>query len=382
MLQRSNFHINKTIPAAITITPPSAGCPTASFGSGVTSGPRLSSIMPIPRLTPPNYTFGASEDTTFSSFLNSPIPDSSSLPSPQPMTNVQAPHYHRLQSLPSFGSPCQSSDDTSAFNPYTLFLSHSDTHQPRVGSPLRNSLSTDQTHSSSGAESPSLMNETYSTASTQSSSTFSQSTALSSIDWSLDDVPIQSTNMKTPRTTSSPAKVNASPPSSTDTNHDFRNQMPRPRTLPFQVRRPRSQRSSSTNALPGKADDEVKRRKTLACTKPLESSTVTRCTRMKSQQNALLMDAPSQTELPGTMRCQQGQWISAENPTVLVTGTDTLRDLREATDDLLDQYEADVSESNNKDQNAIARFYCEQLFAKRREFWRTRLSEIGIHGQC
>ena len=69
---------------------------------------------------------------------------------------------------------------------------------------------------------------------------------------------------------------------------------------------------------------------------------------------------------------------SISEPLILVTDPNTLQELDQVTAKLFDQYEADVA--GGSDAAASAKFYMDQIFEARKEFWYSKLSQWEVTG--
>jgi hypothetical protein len=89
-------------------------------------------------------------------------------------------------------------------------------------------------------------------------------------------------------------------------------------------------------------------------------------------------DVECQTEMStdpnATQQIYQPQF-SVSGQTVLLTSPDVLRELDEATASLFEQYETDIA--NGSDNEVSARFYLDQIYSKRRDFWLAKLEELA-----
>ncbi|KAH7161387.1 hypothetical protein EDB81DRAFT_784625 [Dactylonectria macrodidyma] len=449
MLEKSNLRINDSITYSSSSKFKTASSPTDSldFQTASNIGPRLSSITPLTHSFPSNipYNLETQSDNTYASISNSPLPESPRSPWGQPSQLSHFQYPQRINSLPTYSStpthlPLVLDALGQQLNPYNLFLgrSNSQTHTPRVSSPLRQSYppenTTVQSPSSSFESSPyvSRKHVPYN-APNRSPSGLGGSQAgedphhrnvlrANVADNRENIVPVISPFLQTPNTEAYRGHTTG------DLEQSFRNLMPRPRKLPFDP-------SSKSSGL-----EEKQCSKTLAPSKRISKlqTTLSPMSDLIPNTAALPKTAPQVTALPSpkipklraepTHKVKDGcrpnfdqrsssvetsiavdespapqaalsktrtneehrplptmELAGAEFPsgsphvpetTVLVTDSETLKHLNELTSILLDQHEADVL--SGIDEEDSARFYMDRIMAKRREFWLAKLEGGGI----
>lgn len=382
LLQKSDLHVSDSIPSSPSTT-------NAAFDSS-NHGPRLSSIPPMASVSPPPQAFGA--DVL-------PIMDSHIHPSLQPMP--YQPHPQRTASVPIYSSPYfspSSPPDMAYLNPYNMFLgrNNTNTHIPRVGSPLRHSFSLEAQHSSTS--NAGSVSDGFSPTNSQSPMNVEGIHATVN--------PITVDREKTPVDTTHSPKADSQ--GSQSESGDFRDLMPQPRKLPFQSRPKRSisqpdtivrdevqklsPRAKRVRGVPNTTSDkELRRFKTqgsqtidLGVDIPMKSTPAPLPNRLTPQSmpeeipNTGARDAECQTEMSSDSNASQQIYqpqFSVSDLAVLVTGPDVLRELDEATASLFEQYETDIA--NGSDNQASARFYLDQIYSKRRDFWLAKLEELA-----
>lgn len=379
LLQKSDLHVSDSIPSSPSTT-------NAAFDSS-NHGPRLSSTPPMASVSPPPQAFGA--DVL-------PVMDSHIHPSLQPMPYHL--HPQRTTSVPIYSSPYFSPSippDMAHLNPYNMFLGRNNTnmHIPRVGSPLRHSFSPEAQHSSTS--NAGSVSDGFSPTNSQSPMNVEGFHATVN--------PITMDREKTPVDTSHSPKADSQ--GSQSESGDFRDLMPQPRKLPFQSRPKRSISQPDTivrdevqklspgakrvRGVPNKttSNKEVRRFKTqgsqtidLGVDIPMKSTLAPLPNGLMPEEisNTGWRDVECQTEMStdpnATQQIYQPQF-SVSGQTVLLTSPDVLRELDEATASLFEQYETDIA--NGSDNEVSARFYLDQIYSKRRDFWLAKLEELA-----
>ncbi|KAF4978183.1 hypothetical protein FZEAL_5398 [Fusarium zealandicum] len=396
LLQKSGLHISDSIPH-----PPVSTQPQAS-DNGFNVGPRLSSITPI-SLPLPNYahSLGAQSESSFTSMPNTPLRCSPNAPF-QYMPSSQVCHPQRTSSLPIYSPPSFLHEPTptgSQLNPYNMFLGRgSNMHIPRVGSPLKHSFNSDNSpiQSSYSTRSVPSSPSMFSAANSQAHSYIA--TAGSELPQSKRDYMINIESSKQgaasvnwehalgPKGYGGQGLVHTEP-------EDFRDSMPQPRTLPFKThtKRPASQqepphcnavrKNISSPARPIRARSLASEKsQPMAASSKVKSTTLAAfatATRNAGCQTDVAIEASAlhnHTRISRTVQTSRPS-VSSTDPMVIVTDPGTLRKLDRATAKLFEQYGADVA--SGCDQKISAQFYMDQVFAKRRDFWLTKLGEIS-----
>ncbi|KAH7151873.1 hypothetical protein B0J13DRAFT_250499 [Dactylonectria estremocensis] len=449
MLEKSNLHIDDSITYSFS-TPMASSSPAdaLAFQTASNIGPRLSSIAPLTHSFPSNipYNLENQSDNTYTPMLNSPLPERSGSPRGQPSQLPYFQYPQRINSLPTYSStPAQSPLELEALgqqlNPYNLFLgrSNSQTHTPRVSSPLRQSYPPEQAAtqslSSSFGSSPYLCgNYAPRNAPNRSSSVVGTSQAgenlhhrnilqANGMDDMANSMPVVSPFLQTPNTEPSPESRIG------DSDQSFRNLMPRPRKLPFDSCSKSSgseEKQSSRTMPPSKRPSKPQMTLSpvgnlIPNTAASQETTTTPGTTSSSQRSPKprLEPSPRLTNLSGFGfdKCSSsvetrmavdespapqvvqsktktneehhplstielaGAGFSSKSrhvseTTVLVTDSETLKHLNRLTSSLLDQHKADVL--GGIDEEDSARFYMDRITAKRREFWLAKLEGGGI----
>jgi hypothetical protein len=236
LLQRAGFFACEAIPASLLTVPPQPGPQTRDAMFDLR--PRLSSITP-PSLLPPNdfQGVGAQSDFSFTAMLNAPF-------QPSPFSTTPTSHIEQTQRAQSM--PMQSylpgtqmrhtSPVTAQLNPYNMLLERDGTrsHIPRVGSPLRYSFNFNPPPTQSPIGRTEMMvpvNVTITGPDAQSLPV-RESSKVGSFEYH-QNVAIKSYNKHADlREDLSPEPYRQQPLH----NQDFRNSMPRPRQLPFDLR--------------------------------------------------------------------------------------------------------------------------------------------------
>lgn len=349
--------------------------------------PRLSSITPL-------YRHESSPTQSQFSFL-------SMLNSDMPLTQLQSAdsQYQPLQSLPQDlpqesvyqmmpGNTCPPYQ-----NPYPSYLSHlSNMYQPRVSSPLRNTIDVNSQDTSTMSSLPSSQSSVFSNAKDTGSLLSDRSESdpnISSQPWrqpicmdmnDYDSVCSQETPLASQDTAASTAEdcQTADEPDvsyALQSTQDFRALMPRTRNLPFVRDRknttPRSefaQKRANMEQGRCKSDSNILREEILHSDSEMDRPSV-------SQTNVQPTPAhptDTQTEIPAMRHfsCEID-----ELPSMFVADNASLERLNQTTSKLLDQCTADIG--RGCDGAACARFYLQQIDAARRDFWLSELKQAS-----
>ncbi|KAM6533095.1 hypothetical protein FALCPG4_006116 [Fusarium falciforme] len=218
--------------------------------------------------------------------------------------------------------------------------------------------------------------------------------------------PITVDSEKTPIDTTHSPKADSQ--GSQSESGDFRDLMPQPRKLPFQSRpkrsisqpdtivrdevqklSPRAKRvrgvpNTTSNKEPQRFKTQGSQTMDLGVDIPMKSTLASLPNRLTPQSmpeeipNTGARDAECQTEMSSYSNASQQIYqpqFSVSDLAVLVTGPGVLRELDEATASLFEQYETDIA--NGSDNQASARFYLDQIYSKRRDFWLAKLEELA-----
>ncbi|KAL7946080.1 hypothetical protein V8C42DRAFT_322420 [Trichoderma barbatum] len=379
-LKKFGFRIKESISlsshASATSLARSQSYPVASTND---FGPRLSSITPLLR----QGSLQAQSPFSFTSMLNSEVPLAEMQPT---VTQEQLAHPASLQ-----GSSQQSVPQlTQASNPYQLYISHqSNTHQPRVSSPLRNAVevhSRDTSPHSFISSSQSSFSHTEDTRSLLSHRVISEPDMLSqprqisgytgtnaygSPDCQL--TPPRSQETATPLDIDTRAIDGIDASSRLPLAQDFRELMPQTRKLPF-VKDSKT-KASRSKLEQKRADTEY--RQSISNSDKLIGEIVPL---------GLEMDSPgvSQVNLrPTSSGSIDGQaevfptchfsYEVDELPPMLITDNVLLEKINQATSKLLDQFNADIG--RGCDSIACTYYYLEQIDTVRRDFWLNQLKQ-------
>lgn len=432
LLQKAGFFASEAIPASLLTVPPQPVSQThdAMFDTR----PRLSSITP-PTLLAPNHFqgTGAPPDFSFTTMLNAPL-------QPSPFSTVPTSYMEQTQRAQSM--PMQNylpgtqmrhtSPVTAQLNPYHMFLERDGTnsHIPRVGSPLRYSFNSSPppTQSPIGRADMAMPLNLSTTGSHAQSLSVRESPEVGSFE-SRSDVDTKSCDMRRDLIKDlSPEPYRQQPLQ----DQDFRKQMPRPRRLPFDSnaktavpykkpevhaairsglekssdsRKPRrspsrSLRRDPTNSWKGQSTEteynvtnkrlNQKSGRVLASENtddysnatstfedhPPSSKSVGTFASVKAKDD-MYKDAECQTTIRKSPEVPASSQSSSKSrqetsgvellPWVILSDYNTLKDLNQATVPLVEQFEEDVARGG--DATLLAQFYSKQLWERRRDFW-------------
>ncbi|KAJ3520529.1 hypothetical protein NM208_g13670 [Fusarium decemcellulare] len=277
LLQKSDLHINDSIPSSLPPTAPSS----RSLFDAPNLEPRLASIKPLSSLSPNSMQDVSPSNQSFTTVLNTPLQYS---PIPSPVPSAQLSYSQGPCSVPNFSSPNHLPEPVSVpayLSPYNMHLARGgNTHMPHIGSPLRNSFNPEFTRQPSNSTEPTSFQEDASLPDSQTypATTFSRGLPLNNTEG-------HPTIIRT-KTSQDEAEVIRSNSRSSDLDHqgisqvevhDFRDLMPQPRKLPFESRSKRSaslqeplMRDETTEATSNQA--QSKRAKRLANEEGMSSS--------------------------------------------------------------------------------------------------------------
>ncbi|KAL6800134.1 hypothetical protein J3E68DRAFT_264141 [Trichoderma sp. SZMC 28012] len=349
--------------------------------------PRLSSITPLDRYesSPTQSQF------SFLSMLNSDVPltqlqsaDSQYQPLQSPPQDLSQRSVYQMMPGNTY-APYQ--------NPYQSYLGHhSNMYQPRVSSPLRNTIDISSQDTSPMSSLPSSQSSVFSNAKdtgsllidrsesdpNTSSQAWRQPVCLGMNDY--DSACSQETPQASQDTVASTAE-DSQTTNEPDVSYalqpaqDFRALMPRTRNLPFVRDRksttPRSQSAQRrANMEQGrcKSDSNILREEVLHSDSEMDRPS-------PSQTNVQPTPAhptDTQTDIP-PMRHSSCE--IDDLPSMFVADNELLERLNKITSKLLDQCTADIG--RGCDEAACARFYLEQIDAARRDFWLSELKQAS-----
>lgn len=429
LLQKAGFYISDTMPGSLLTHPPRTDLNT--LDPTLSLGPRLSSITPLSllptnefrgALTQPGLSFTTILDTPFQS---PPLTSTPFSPAPRP----QNTHSRLIQ-------PHAASNHAAAIatqlNPYNMFLERVNTHPhiPRVSSPLRHSFDSD----SPQLQWPYETAEAKSYEDMLTLGPLLHSPVIERQEINIPESSQRSTasshyGAADLRKELSPGLDSYQSPQ--EESHEFRNLMPRPRKLPFEsntkystpagrlegqgniptdnktVPKPRNSPGSlglpikqrvvnpgklSTPNHPSSIDQGAALRKSAFITGTAQRPnrgdqgpvSVTKLTGRKPKEDTY-RDANCQTEDTGAVQDNPGGPLEVPDlnshclnldiaPCVVVTDSDMLKELDQATATLFEQYEKDIASGDEKGQHA--EFYLDQIWMRRRDFWLEKLQTI------
>jgi hypothetical protein len=426
LLQKAGFYISDTMPVSL-LTHPSRTDPN-TLDPAVNFGPRLSSITPL-SLLPTNEFRGAMShpDLSFTTALDTPFQS-------PPLTSTtfsKALHPQNTHSRPIH--PQVASNHAAAIatqlNPYNMFLERGNTHPhtPHVSSPLRHSFDSDSPHMQ-------WPYETAEARSYGDMLTLGSCLRHPVIERQGINIPRSSQrSIDSSHHRAADFRKDLSPGpysyhSAQEESHEFRNLMPRPRKLPFEsntkhttpggrlegqeniptdnkkVPKLRNSLDSlglpvktrfinpgklSTTNHPSSIEEGVALRKSVfisgTAQRPERGDqgpvSVTTPNGRKPKEDTY-KDANCQTEDTGAVQDNSMSVLEVSDsnshclnldivPCVVVTDSDTLKELDQATATLFEQYEKDIGGGGEKEQHA--EFYLDQIWTRRRDFWLEKL---------
>ncbi|KAL6816141.1 hypothetical protein V8C40DRAFT_254576 [Trichoderma camerunense] len=355
--------------------------------------PRLSSITPLDR----HESSPTQSQFSFLSMLNSDMPLTQLQPADSQYQPLQSPPQDLSQQ--SVYQMMPGNTYAPYQNTYQSYLGHHrNMYQPRVSSPLRNTIDINNQDTSPMSSLPSSQSSDFSNAKDTGSLLSNRSESdpnTSSQPWrqpicmginDYDSACSQETPQASQDTVASTASTASTAEDCQTTNEadvsytlqstqDFRALMPRTRNLPF-VRDRKSTTPNSQSAQKRanreqgrcKSDSNILREEVLPSDSEMDRPS-------QSQTNVHPTPAhptDTQTEIPAI---RHSSCEIVELPSMFVADNGSLERLNKITSKLLDQCTADIG--RGCDGAACARFYLEQIDAARRDFWLSELKQAS-----